>query len=357
MVTEKSLISLEEFNQKYSAPSTWLGWIYQSILPSWLWRHDPPMKQMTHYIVLPTLETLCKAILSHQLQNTTSDQMLTLTQFKSTYAHHFINQIELKDTDISIILRYLHSHYGVALADNVKGYSTSYMVIKFPQKEGQQAVITQQDQAIMSIRTTCHALSVQVDELQKKAQELHQESIQEKQKGNTAKALYCLKRKKNLIEVLEKRLKSMETMDTILMKIETSKDDIQVVQAFNLGADTLKSLLGQDGLTLESVDEAMEKIQNALENQKEIEDAIYTGNNELSEFTDHEIEDELSELIQEEARVSSPPVKSTSPISPSKPTSPTSEEKVNSELARLNSMFSSSKSSLSNKQERVKELA
>lgn len=40
-----------------------------------------------------------------------------------------------------------------------------------------------------------------------------------------------MKRKKNLQEILEKRLKSMETMDTVLIKIESSQDDLQVYKA------------------------------------------------------------------------------------------------------------------------------
>lgn len=57
---------------------------------------------------------------------------------------------------------------------------------------------------------------------------LGRQALDEKKRGHTAKALYCMKRKKSLQEILEKRLKSMETMDTVLMKIESSQDDLQV---------------------------------------------------------------------------------------------------------------------------------
>lgn len=59
---------------------------------------------------------------------------------------------------------------------------------------------------------------------------LGKQALEEKKKGHTAKALYCIKRKKSLQEILEKRLRSMETMDTVLMKIESSQDDLQVMQ-------------------------------------------------------------------------------------------------------------------------------
>jgi len=57
--------------------------------------------------------------------------------------------------------------------------------------------------------------------------------LDEKKRGHTAKAMYCMKRKKSLEEILEKRLKSMETMDTVLMKIESSQDDLQARTAFH----------------------------------------------------------------------------------------------------------------------------
>lgn len=225
------LISLEEFNQRYSPPSTWLGWVYDTVVKNawhWRWRNDLSITQHTQYIVLPTIKLTCKDIMAHHFQSHL-DPILTLTQFKQLYTHHFTNNLELTDADITLVLRYLHAQHGVALGEHVKGYSTTYMVIKFPSRQGETAHITQHDEAVVSIRTTCHALSVQVDELQQKSEELQKQSIEEKKLGRTSKALYCLKRRNNLQQVLEKRLKSMETMDAILLKIETSKDDIQVM--------------------------------------------------------------------------------------------------------------------------------
>lgn len=107
-----------------------------------------------------------------------------------------------------------------------------------------------------------------------------------------------------------------------------------------MGADALKDLLGADGLTIESVDEAMEKIQNVLQDQKEIEEAMRM---DLGEFNDDDIEQELAQLIQQES-----PSPASIPLPPSPPielptatTATTTSDPVNSELSRLNRMFSS----------------
>lgn len=99
-----------------------------------------------------------------------------------------------------------------------------------------------------------------------------------------------------------------------------------------MGADALRDLLGADSLTLESVDDAMQKIQSALDDQKEIEEAMTMG--DISGYTDQDMEDELSQLIQDSPSPASIPL----PASP-----PPLDANVNSELSRLNQMFSSVK--------------
>ncbi|KAI8638209.1 Snf7-domain-containing protein [Parasitella parasitica] len=350
MEKQEELIPLSDFSKKFTPPATWFGWIVDTVVKNtWQRRWKALPESLGHppiqYVVLPTVKAIAKAILAQHYHNPTDTHIMTLAQFKTAYAHHFVNKISLTESDMTLVLRYLHSQHGVALADNVKGYGTSYMVIKFPQREDEITAITQHDEAVVSIRTTCYALSVQVDALQKKSEELGKQAIEEKKNGHTAKAMYCLKRKKNLQDILKKRLRSMETMDNVLIKIESAQDDFQVVQAFNMGADALRGLLGQDGLSIETVDDVMQKMQDALDDQKEIEDALMMGNNGISGINDDDIERELSQLAYDEHVYSKepPPV----PIQVQLPVKRAPDEAsltsdtgaVNSELSRLNQMF------------------
>lgn len=172
MERQDELVSLDEFNTRFAPPATWMGWVLDAVVKNtWQFRWRNTVQHETQYVVLPTIKALSKAILLQHYENPSADPILTLTQFKSNYSRHFFNDIELTDDDIMLVLRYLHSQHGVALADNVKGYGTTYMVIKFPSREGEVATITQHDKSVISIRTTCQALSVQVDELQHKSEE------------------------------------------------------------------------------------------------------------------------------------------------------------------------------------------
>jgi hypothetical protein len=139
-----------------------------------------------------------------------------------------------------------------------------------------------------------------------------------------------LKKKNQVVDILDRRLKTLETMETILLKIEASQNDIQVVQAFNLGADTLRGLLDGKEFSVDHVGKTMEKIQETLDDQKQVEEAITMGHEEIANqhynnISQEELEQELEGLQKEEIR----PVNLTQPID------------TGSELLRLQNVLSS----------------
>ncbi|PHZ14555.1 uncharacterized protein RHIMIDRAFT_235328 [Rhizopus microsporus ATCC 52813] len=337
MEKKGDLMTIDKFIQTYTFKATWAEWFYHRLSPSRYWHSS---SEDHFYVIMPTIELIAKHIISEHFEiptKRTTDHLFTLSAFKHKYAHHFVNEIDLTEDDIMLVLRYLHIHYGIAVEENVKGYGTTYQVIKFPSRQGEIADITKHDEAMISIQTTCHALSIQIDELQKKIEEFERLSVEEHKKGHKAKSLYYIRKRKGFQQVLEKRIKSMETMDNILMKIETSHDDLQVVQAFNVGADTLRDLLGQDGLSIETINDVMEKVSNSLQDQNEIEEAMQSGMNDTIPYNDQEIEAELAQLIEKEE-----PVVEAKENKEVNPVIDNNNNNIQSELARLNQMFVSS---------------
>ncbi|KAI7863089.1 Snf7-domain-containing protein, partial [Spinellus fusiger] len=237
----------------------------------------------------------------HSPTKGTPDHLLTMEDIYAQYSQY--NALSLTEGDLRLVLSYLHSTKGVDIAHDIKGYGKSYTVIKFPENSSGsvKAEITQHDKAIISIKTTCRALHTQVDELQRKVEELTYKAKEFYSKKYKARALYCLRIKRDTEQVLEKRLYSLETMETMLMKIEASQNDVQIVRAFNIGADTLRGIISSNGLTLESVEETMFKMQDVLDDQREVEQAIATGSEEtnsmqLPAMDEEELERELAAL-------------------------------------------------------------
>lgn len=100
-----------------------------------------------------------------------------------------------------------------------------------------------------------------------------------------------------------------------------------------MGADALRGLLGEDGLNIDSVDETMEKIQTVLQDQKEVEDALHIGTEDMMDVDNTEVEQELFDLIEQE--------KDLTKTEPKQKDVSSSSSLPNSELSRLNQMFTS----------------
>ncbi|KAG0186688.1 hypothetical protein DFQ28_007422 [Apophysomyces sp. BC1034] len=294
-------------------PTSWLSWMYEAaVKPVRIsWQVIAPPKHSSLFVVLSTVKKISDHILrSYCLKPTKSavDNVFTFSDFRAQ--HGTYNGMEMTDADLWLILNYMSSQLGVAIVDSVRGYGKTYAVIKFPEKHDTKvvaAVINEHDKAIISLKTTCQALHHQADELQSKVEQFTQMSKVNHTKNRKAQALYALKKKKQLEEILERRLRALETMETMLMKIEASQNDLQVIQAFNVGADALRGILKSNDLSVASVDETMQRMQNALEDQKEVEDAIAMGTEETlqTQYTgdDNELEQELEAIQQPQPKI------------------------------------------------------
>lgn len=111
-----------------------------------------------------------------------------------------------------------------------------------------------------------------------------------------------------------------------------------------MGANALRNLLNRQELKIDSVDKTMENIQETLNDQKEIEEAMMNGHEDISnqQFDHEELEQELNDLKREQQPA----------VVPSLPPPIDTE----SELLRLQTVFSSLKPTVT-KKSRAKELA
>ncbi|KAL7320645.1 hypothetical protein PS15m_000511 [Mucor circinelloides] len=345
-MTEKThdLITQKDYEKRYpiqaSNPSssklTWLQWIYYT---PYHWLIPEPSAHL--YIVLPTVQEYAKIIIQRHYSKplcSSLDNLFTFLEFREEYGTipcHQETIVQLSDLDIWVVLRYLHHCYGVAIADAFKTFgaaTSSSTAIKFPDRNEAVKVIariTDNDKAIINLKTACSTLHKQVDELQLKSEEFLKLTREYREKNQKPQAVYMLRKKKQIEEILDRRFKTLETMETILLKIETSQNDLQVVEAFNMGANTLRSLLSDKG----TVEQTMDKLQDTLEDQKQVEEAMTIGNEEISNqtigMTNEELENELDSMITADKRPPSRRETLTQPID------------TESELLRLQTVLSS----------------
>jgi hypothetical protein len=110
------------------------------------------------------------------------------------------------------------------------------------------------------------------------------------------KAMYHLKQRKNLESVVQKRIASLETLEILLQKIHSSHTDIEILEAYKVGSQTLSSILGKKELSIDNVEATMDSLQEVLQDQQDIENAMKIGQVEM----DDDLEQELNRLVEEE---------------------------------------------------------
>ncbi|KAI8975343.1 hypothetical protein BDF20DRAFT_878067 [Mycotypha africana] len=311
---EGPLLLQNDYEKRYPIKITitnrnegWFQWLYHWMIPKETPKHL--------YIVLPTVHEFSRKIIERHYQTplcSSLDHTLTFLEFKEKYGTMTSPEegtIQLSDLDLILILRYLHAHHGVDVEETQTTTLSRTIIIKFPthrEAVKESAKIVENDKAIVKVKSMCALLSRQVNELQVKSEELLNLSREQLRNKHKSQAVYFLRKKQKVERLLEKNLKVLETMETVLLRIETAQNDLQIVHAFNLGADTLRTLLHQKDFNVDTVQETMDHLQDTLDEHKEVEDTLSLGNQAIhneqigGKEGQKELEDELNNLMMED---------------------------------------------------------
>ncbi|KAF8308113.1 hypothetical protein DL93DRAFT_2231869 [Clavulina sp. PMI_390] len=200
------------------------------------------------------------------------------------------------DRDIAILLKHLQRDLGVLVSDKE--------VIKFVEP-GQALKITQFDRNYLELMLAARNLSKQVDELNASVVDRTAKAKEYVARGRNDMAKSYLRSRASLQDLSLARLRSLETIQGVLLKIETSHGDIQIMKAYETSSSALQDLLSHPSLQAENVEQTMNRLSDALADHKEIEEAISMGG-ELavqagqSEIIDEaELDSELAVLVKE----------------------------------------------------------
>jgi hypothetical protein len=112
------------------------------------------------------------------------------------------------------------------------------------------------------------------------------------------RALMCLKQRKYIQDVMEKRLEAQQQLQMILLKIQQAESDGDILKAYQYGTTTLADMMTKYGLTVDQVDKTMLHLEQVLADQHEVDMAITSGMSSLVETDDDKmIEQELEALM------------------------------------------------------------
>lgn len=114
-----------------------------------------------------------------------------------------------------------------------------------------------------------------------------------------------LRSKKNLEDILDKRLATLHQLQTVLTSIDTAQNDVEIMGAYETATKTLKGVLAHPSLDLAKVERTTEEMAEALASQEEIDQAIRVGGAVAVGaggvvIDDDELEKELEGLVIDE---------------------------------------------------------
>ncbi|CAG8713204.1 462_t:CDS:2, partial [Dentiscutata heterogama] len=336
MYMNNELIPADEFIS--SRNLSWTSWIVSKYIVNPIyWRLQKLISSGNYYsakwVKMDTLKEAACRVLQHQEKhgiNVVTDNLYTLSTFKAEFAAVAMPNVTLSEFDIKILITYLESERKILITDSLHedvNKKESDMIIKFRAKNlnaNAKFEITSIDRGIIYIKETCDKLHQQIHDIEERIKEVSTKIHNYILRKQKVMAKHRLRQKIHLEKVLSKRVESLETVERILLKIQGAASDAEIIDIYNVSANTLHDFMASTGLTVDSVDATIDKLQDILADQHEIDEAMKLGSDSLVDTQDDELEQELEDLLSNET------VKETVKESPTTvPTKPSIPQQIN----------------------------
>ncbi|KIM87189.1 hypothetical protein PILCRDRAFT_815664 [Piloderma croceum F 1598] len=251
------------------------------------------------YIVLGLVEKAAHAVVRIREANRgigAADGLFNFEGFRKEFGDKVNAGNILSEGDVKVLVKFLERDRKVVVVDKE--------VIKFVD-EGQIAEITAVDRGILELKTAVENLHAQVDSIQRKIDdctEKIQSALRQKRKSI---ALSYLRSKKQLEDLLTKRLGSLETLQSTLIRVEGAAGDVEIMKSYESSTATLQMILAHPSLQRDKIDETMDAMASATSDARDVDEAIKIGGDIAAAdagIDESELEEELRALVKESER-------------------------------------------------------
>ncbi|KAK3827507.1 MAG: Snf7-domain-containing protein [Benniella sp.] len=299
------------------------------------------------FVILSLVQEAASRILSLQteLKNLhASDNLMTFADFRQKFSRTALLPVRerlsngetkaigpvivLTDRDLEIVLRYMQRDMKALVMGkldmNRSGNEVQdhEMVIKFCAKDAVLLKtvheITQADRGIIELRQACKRLENQIESLETNISQLTEKARIFVGRQQKHQAMSVLKQRKYSQDMLDKRVRSLDTLSSILFKIQQAETDAEIMLAYKLGSATFGSVMatkdkdGKQILTRDYAEATMEEITDTIADQQEIDDVLNDGaeaiQRTISGSDDDELSAELDDLLNQSVTDPSSPV-------------------------------------------------
>ncbi|KAG6860404.1 hypothetical protein C0995_011523 [Termitomyces sp. Mi166 len=269
------------------------------------------------YVFVPLVEKAADAILERQAAKVggAGDRIYSMVTFRHEFGSVLGVDVVLSDGDAMILLKFLERERSALVFDKE--------IVKFLSDDlSDRPEINAVDRGIIELRSAVQNLHAQVDGLQRKMDEYDfyfdcsftfidvqllptrctKKAMAAVQQKHKTVAFSHLRLRKELGDLLSKRLGSLDNLESTLLRVEASAGDIEIIKTYESSTATLRAILAHPSLQKESIDATMDVLAEVNADAKEVDDAVRVGANivvGMDGIDDGELEEELKALTLE----------------------------------------------------------
>eukprot|EP00298_Acanthocystis_sp_HF-20_P028759 c7588_g1_i1.p1 GENE.c7588_g1_i1~~c7588_g1_i1.p1 ORF type:complete len:423 (-),score=155.63 c7588_g1_i1:38-1306(-) len=251
------------------------------------------------FVVNQLIESEGLAILKH-FQNT-NNPLCSFSEFQK------VGGWSLKDTNIII-----HSLLEKKLISVHQNQDGNIEVIKFSRQGEVPSPVSQTDLSIIHILATLQRLEQRNEKFTEQAEKMKYDAAKQLKLGNRERALSFLRHKKQITSRIDKHYHAIHQLESILLQIENSQSDREILAAMSSGSKALQNLLTDDKTgksIVETIDEVLDNVEESLSDAQAANDAMTSGMNAIQPSTieeDEEINRQFEELENELTNIQFP---------------------------------------------------
>ena len=199
------------------------------------------------------------------------------------------DQTKYTALDIKLMLLQLHKEKKIGLCE-----VEDKLIVKW--KSASQ--IKEMDLHLLQLKGTTSSLETGLAALDERLASLKVNIKATVAANQKQRAMYLLKTKKWLEKMALERTEAIQKLHHILEQIEHAQTNVEVLSAYKLGAQTLKQVQSAPELQVEKIDAVMDELRDAMDTQKEIDEAMQM---DLDLVDQSDIEAELDALMASES--------------------------------------------------------
>ncbi|XP_057307476.1 charged multivesicular body protein 7-like [Hydractinia symbiolongicarpus] len=282
----------------YLIDDSWGQWGYNIAhkSTSWFWRKMVygGLHEQTKFVMKELLEENAIALLDAHYKTVKYEKTDNIVPWNVIKTVYKISGKNISEDDLICVIGYLKRSGKCKVAVTENGDK----IVKFKQKTQKTVdVVSEADFETVKLKKAIAKLSIECKQIDAECERLQTQAQNHVKNKEKDKAKRVLAEKKKLTKTANLKHDALFSIKEHLHTVQESETNKMITDAFDSSATLLNHAYRKHGLTVDAVEEVMERTAEANEIRNDVEEAISTGLRQFNNDIDmDELERELNEL-------------------------------------------------------------